>query len=84
LRWRLHRIRRLWPRRELQHGPLLARTEMREQHDLSVGNSRGVIAKRTDLDQAEQETGLREELIDCHAKRKPVQHADVVVNIINE
>jgi hypothetical protein len=45
LRWRLHRIRRLWLGRELQHGPLLACTEMREQHDLSVGKLQCIVMR---------------------------------------
>ena len=45
LRRRLHRIRRLWLGRELQHGRLLTCAEMREQHDLAVGKLQRIMMR---------------------------------------
>jgi hypothetical protein len=52
-----------------------------KQHERELHRWAGVLSGREDLDQAEQETGLRDELIDYHDKWKPVQHADVVFTI---
>ena len=45
MRWRLHRIRRHWLGRELQHGRLLTCTKMREQHDLAVGKLQRIMMR---------------------------------------
>jgi hypothetical protein len=40
-----------------------------------------VISGREDVERAEKETGLRDELIEYHARRRPVQSADVLFTI---
>jgi hypothetical protein len=43
-----------------------------------------MMSGRDDVEQAEKETGLRDELIDYHAQWRPVQSADLVFTTIEE
>jgi hypothetical protein len=61
----------------------LAETPLDElkQHQRELRRWGAVVSGREDVDQAEKETGLSDELIEYHARWRPVQSANVVFTI---
>jgi hypothetical protein len=55
-----------------------------KQHERELRRSGAVLSGREDVEQAESETGLRDELIDYHAKWSPLEKADAICTTIRD
>jgi hypothetical protein len=70
----------LWHEEDICLGEIPVDELKQKERELRMWSAK--LSGRKDVERTAEETGLREELIDYHARWKPVQNADVVFDVV--